>query len=82
MAEKYHIFKIYFAVYENIVKNIIFGSVFIDGAIFYIFVFFFYFCCQTNNNKEGKCDVMLHIIYGTRSIFHEMKSIMMGKYDA
>lgn len=62
MAEKYHIFEIYFTVYENIVKNIIFRSVFIDGAIFYIFFFYFRFIlCQTNNNKEGKCDVTLYM---------------------
>lgn len=84
--QRNHIFEIYFAVYENIVKNIIFRSVFIDGAIFYIFRFFFFYyyfrfiLCQTNNNKEGKCDVTLYM--ALVSIFHKMESIMMGKYDA
>lgn len=52
-------------------------------AQFFIFSFYFYFrfiLCQTNNNKEGKCDVTLYmalVLY-----FHKMESIMMGKYDA
>lgn len=66
--QRNHIFEIYFAVYENIVKNIIFRSVFIDGAIFYIFRFFFFFIiifvlyyAKLIIIKKG--NVMLHYIW-------------------
>lgn len=90
MAEKYHIFEIYFAVYENIVKNIIFGSVYIyrwrNFLYFSFFLFYFRFILYAKLIIIKKENVMLHYmyVYAIRSIYFHKNgvNIMMGKYDA